>query len=323
MRRTPKPAAGVACVGAAAIDRRFQAAAAITLGTSNPASGATGFGGVARNVAETLARLGVPTRFFGAVGDDENGRAVLRHLRSCGVDTGQVVVAAGQRTAEYVAIHEADGSLFVGVSDMAALDRYGPEDLERSWPHLAAAAWIFADCNLPAETIATLARRRRPNDFRLAIDAVSTTKARRLPRDLSGIDALFLNRDEASALLDAAPDTDPAHMAQALHGRGAARVLLTLGADGGTGLGPQGRFRWPAVPASVVDVTGAGDAFAAGTLARLTAGADLPAAARHGALLAAMTLEIEASVRQDLSADLVARTLTRAASASPAGGPSP
>ena len=47
----------VICIGGAAVDRKYRAVEALTPATSNPASGTTSFGGVARNVAENLANL--------------------------------------------------------------------------------------------------------------------------------------------------------------------------------------------------------------------------------------------------------------------------
>jgi pseudouridine kinase len=55
-----------------------------------------------------------------------------------------------------------------------------------------------------------------------------------------------------------------------------------------------------AVPADVVDVTGAGDALVAGTLAALLAGHALVGAAAVGARLAALTVASPDSVRTDL-----------------------
>ncbi len=64
----------------------------------------------------------------------------------------------------------------------------------------------------------------------LAIDAVSTAKALRLPRDLTGVDVLFANEDEARAMLGADSGAGAPELARALHERGAAAVVLTRGA---------------------------------------------------------------------------------------------
>ena len=62
----------VICIGGAAVDRKYRAAERLIPETSNPARGVTAFGGVARNVAENLANLGVPVAIVSAVGDDHD-----------------------------------------------------------------------------------------------------------------------------------------------------------------------------------------------------------------------------------------------------------
>jgi pseudouridine kinase len=304
------------CCGGATIDRKYCAPRDLVQGTSNPVTGHRSFGGVARNVAETLARLGVETSLMTIVGDDENGRSILRQLRDLGVDTTQVAVTAERMTAEYAAILAPDSNLVLGVADMAIFDLLGTADLDRVWSHLASASWVFADCNLPGDLIAALAARRPTARFRLAIDTVSTHKAERLPRDLSGIDLLFLNHDEALAYFAHTRRRRPATpeaAARALCDAGARSVVLTRGAEGVL-LASDGRITHrPAIAAEPVDVTGAGDAMIAVTLYRLLSGASLHDAAGSGLVMAAMTTESEATVLPNLSPQLVAETCRRRA----------
>jgi pseudouridine kinase len=168
----------IVCCGGAALDRSYHAHAPLRFGTSNPVSSKLGFGGVARNVAEILARLGVATSLVTAVGDDEAGRALLRHCRELGIDTSHVVRSAQHATAEYAAILAPDGGLVVGLAAMAIFDALTVEALEPPWPHLASAAWVFADCNLPAPVLRALMAQRRGASFRLAVDAVSAPRSR-------------------------------------------------------------------------------------------------------------------------------------------------
>ena len=294
----------IACIGAAAIDRKYHVAGTLLPGTSNPASGGRSFGGVARNVVETLARLGVATSFVTILGADEAGRDIIRHLGDLGVDTSQVVTMGGRATADYVAILDPAKDLAFGIADMAIFESFDLAHLNRAWPHLASADWIFADCNLPAPVLAGVVERARAGRASLAVNAVSAPKAARLPADLAGIELLFANRDEAAAILGvtAAPEV----MAERLRARGAARVVLTIGAEGALVLDgdhpPRHVAAWQAVPR---DVTGAGDALVAGMLYRLLSGAATLDAARTGTLLAALTVESEATVLPELTSALL------------------
>lgn len=289
------------CLGGAVIDRKLTALGAVRPGTSNPARMTTSFGGVARNVAENLARMGCAVTFLSCVGDDPDGAAMLAHLAEAGADVSGVEVIFGEPTAQYVAILEPGGALHVAASSMALLDRmYGPL-VAGALASARAADWLFVDCNAPAATLAEILARAAQDGIALAVDAISTPKAQRLPADLAGLGCLFLNRDEAVAILGDAGD--PGAMAQALAERGAARVVLTLGAEGALALEKRtsGLVHIPAEPAKVVDVTGAGDALIAGTLRGLCAGLTLPEAVRLGTHLAARTVACGFSVDAALS----------------------
>ena len=143
----------------------------------------------------------------------------------------------------------------------------------------------------------------------LAIDAVSTPKVMRLAADLSGIGLLFLNLDEARALLDQS-DASPEAAAAALLERGAERIVLTLGDKGLVAADGAGIRRIGSLSAQIVDATGAGDALIAATLVGLMGGHDLHEAARLGTAAAALTVESGASVRPDLSLALLETTLS-------------
>ncbi|RCS24735.1 winged helix-turn-helix transcriptional regulator [Phyllobacterium salinisoli] len=304
----------IAVLGGAVFDRKYHARAPLISATSNPVDGHRSFGGVARNVAENLARLGVTTSFVSIVGDDDTGRSIIRHLRDLGVDTSQIIVTGEAPTAEYAAILGMENELVLGIADMGIFDLFQPAHLDRAWPHLAAASWVFADCNLPDETLRALITRKQGARFRLAIDTVSSPKARRLPKDLTGIDILFLNLDEAHAVLgrhENEPRLSPEEATDRLRAGGICEVVLTMGAAGLLVSGAEGMARIDAVPAQPVDVTGAGDAMIAGTLYSLLTGANLANGARTGSLLATLTTENKASVHPLLSPQFLAAHLHR------------
>lgn len=295
----------VLCIGGASVDRIYRALHPLERDTSNPVTSERSPGGVARNVAENLARLDVSTGFVSLVGDDDNGRFLLEHMKALGIDVAGVVRTEAHSTAQYVAILEPDGTLALGLSDMAIFDAVTPDivvALGQGRPD-----WVFADCNLPASVLESVVAWTSSRGSRLAVDGVSNAKVRRLPRDLSGIDLVFVNEAEAAACVGEAVSADAA--VDRLKGRGAGAVIVTLGTRGLIVADASGTRHLSAWPRAVRDVTGAGDALVAATLTRLLAGDTLSDAARAGALAAALTVEVQGSVRQDLSPELLAREL--------------
>lgn len=286
------------CAGGAVVDLKIRFTAPSVVGTSNPGSGVSSLGGVARNVAENLAVLGLRVGLLSAIGDDAPGLALLAALGERGISAEHVAVVPGEGTAQYVALLEPDGGLAMGAAAMAVLDRITVRQLVAAWP---SQGWVFCDGNLSAEVL-TEALNRGRRGVPVAFDAVSTHKVVRLPRDLSGLSLLSCNQDEARAwfahhgLPVAGNDRE---LARGLLNAGAQQVLLTRGAAGLVVGDERGLTELPAVPATPIDVTGAGDALISGTLAALIQGADLVEAARAGAERAARTVESDLSVLPD------------------------
>jgi pseudouridine kinase len=306
------PTAPILCVGGVVADRVVRLEGPPITGTSNPASVVTAPGGVARNVAENLARLGHRPSLVSVIGDDTTGASLVTHARAAGVDPRWVRTEPGQVTAEYLAILAPDGELVLGVAVMEVLDALTVADLDAAWPAPFADGGrpklVVLDCNPPGPVLAHAVRlaREQPGSVRLAVVAVSAPKVTRLPADLSGVDLLFCTRDEAQAWLagraavTGVEALDDAGLAAALRRSGARSVVLTRGATGALALDDDGLVEVPASQVPVVDVTGGGDALVAGTVAALVAGHALGNAVRHGVALAELTIGVEGAVRPDL-----------------------
>ncbi|MBM6593242.1 carbohydrate kinase family protein [Microvirga pudoricolor] len=297
----------VICIGGAAVDRKYRAQDPVRLGTSNPVTTERTPGGVARNVAENLARLGAHVSLVSIVGDDDNGRFLQSGLTSLGVDIRGMRVSRDRSTAEYVAVLQPTGDLAVGLADMGIFEGLHPDAVLAPLADADAGDWIFADCNLPAPCLHALVSHAGSHSLSLAVDAVSGPKVRRLPEDLTGISLLFLNGDEAAALLeiDAGPDLDLAGLASQLLDRGAGRVVLTRGPHAFIVADASGISALRPMEAAILDATGAGDALIAATIHGLATGCDLTGAARLGSVAAALTVESPFSVRPDLSLALL------------------
>jgi pseudouridine kinase len=298
----------VVCAGGAVLDVKYHLRAAPVLATSNPASAGTAFGGVARNVAENLAGLGVPVELVSAIGADTGGAALRAHLVARGVGVDGVRVVPEGSSARYAAVLDPEGDLVLGVAAMDVLDRIDAAQLAAAVLR-APSPWLFVDCNLPAGVLAAALAGGVP----VVVDAVSTPKVVRLPADLRAVTVLSGNADEARAWLrhhGHDPIGDDETLAARLHAAGAGGVLLTRGAAGTVVADASGVRRVPAPRIEPVDVTGAGDALVAGTIAALLAGADLTAAVVVGTALAGHTIRSTGTVLPRVPDDVVAALTT-------------
>lgn len=278
-------------------------------GTSNPVTSRTTRGGVARNVAENLARLSVPCSLISVVGDDAAGRQVLQDTAQHGVDTGLVEKSLTKPTGSCIRAIQPDGELFASFADMDICKLMDRSFIQNRWLQISNSTVVFADTNLPAESVSYLITGCREHELALVLDAVSTSKAKSLPLSLHGVDMLFCNADEARAMLGDDIATDIEGMATALCQRGAKSVVVTAGRDG-VCLARNGEcLALPVVPGLVVDVSGAGDALIAGTVYGRLMEYDIAASLSIGLKAAAMTVACDEPACPDLAPDTVTEGL--------------
>ncbi|GAB3243007.1 carbohydrate kinase family protein [Nocardioides dilutus] len=289
----------IVVMGGANLDVKAHSARTAVARTSNPGSVVRSAGGVGRNVAENLARLGTEVSLVASVGADPAGVEVLAATEAAGVDTSRVA-RGPQPTGTYVAVLDADGELVVAVSDMAATESIAPIDIDAAAGLLAAAQLVVLDGNLVVATLGRALELCAAEGVPVVLDPVSVPKAKALAGLLSArtpLLALTPNHDELAAL---------GGSAAALHDRGVELVWTRLGPAGSRLSGPSGVVDVPRVEASeVVDVTGAGDAMLAAFCHAVLAGAAPADAAAYGQAAAALTVASPHTVRPDLTDELV------------------
>lgn len=324
----------VVVVGGAVLDTKVRTTGPPVLATSNPGAASWAAGGVGRNIAENLARLGTPTLLVAAVGDDPAAESVIARTTAAGVECRHVVVSV-HPTGTYAAVLDDGGDLLIAVADMRATDELAVSDLAVVPSLLGGAEALVVDANLDATVVRWLLSAAEEAGIIAVLEPVSVAKATLVAPVLDGSARLHTvtpNVDELAALVGRpVPDTveGVAEAALVLHARGVEHVWVRRGTRGSllsvapsaTGAAAGGRA--DAVTASgprvvlvgapateVVDVTGAGDSMTAGYVHALLAGEGAVDAARYGQVLAALTCASVDTVRPDLTAALVAAHLT-------------
>lgn len=314
---------GVVVVGGANIDVKARSTAPATRQTSNPGRGTMAPGGVARNVAENLARLGTRTHLVAAVGRDPLGDSLLAQTAAAGVRL-ELVQRTDLPTGTYTAILDSDGELVIAVADMAATDDLGPDRLSSARDVIASAGLLVLDGNLAPATLDYALDIARAADVRTILEPVSVPKAM-LVTGFIGADrplyAVTPNRDELTALtgLEARTDRQLRRATDSLHDRGVQHVWVRLGERGSLlSSASGGATTIPAVPTTVADVTGAGDSMLAAFCHALLEGQDPVDAARYGHAAAALTIASRHTVRPDLTPRLVRAALIPLSEETPA-----
>ncbi|HYN66024.1 MAG TPA: carbohydrate kinase [Ornithinibacter sp.] len=319
-----RPEAGsVLVVGGAVLDTKVRTAAAPVLGTSNPGTASATVGGVGRNIAENLARLGRPTVLVAAVGDDPAGDTVIQRTSAAGVECRHVVHSP-HSTGTYAAVLDDGGDLHIAVADMRATDELSVADLAVVPTLLDGADALVVDANLDVSVIRWLLSAAQEAGVRAVFEPVSVAKATAAADVFDGslrVHTVTPNVDELAALVGRpVADTVEAirSAADVLHARGVEHVWVRRGTRGsllsvaGSSAAGSRAVLVGAPQVEVADVTGAGDSMTAGYVNALLDGADVVEAARYGQVLAALTCASADTVRADLTAALVAANLTPA-----------
>ena len=247
-------------------------------GSDTPASVRFRGGGQGANVAAWTAWLGAPVAFAGRVGDDVAGREAADALRSLGVDV-RVEVDPAAPTGTCVVIVEPDGERTMlpdpGANDGAAVV---PAELLAAGSHLHVAGYTLLREGSRAAALDTLERARAAG-MTTSLDVSSAALLARGCFAGVRVDLVRANAEEAEVLGDELATL-------------AGEVVVTRGADGATWTDGARVETVEAVPARVVDTTGAGDAFVAGLLAARVAGAAPRGALEAGVRAAARAVAV-------------------------------
>jgi 2-dehydro-3-deoxygluconokinase len=262
-------------------------------------------GGAESNVACHLAGLGLRAAWVSAVGDDPFGRAVVDFVAGHGVDVSGVLVDPSRPTGVYFKTpggvryyRRGSAASGMGPALLAELPLDGVRLVHTSGitPALSPSCRELMRALLGA-----------PRSFQLSFDVnwrPALAQDPDLLRELAALaDVVLVGADEAEALWGAG---EPAAIRALLP---EPPSIVVKQAERGATLVERDEVFVPALRVDVVEPVGAGDAFAAGYLAALLAGAPPVRRLRAGHLRAASALRTRDDVGPPLPAALVAALL--------------
>ena len=262
-------------------------------------------GGKGANQAAAAASGGVRTAMIARVGEDAEADRARARLVAGGVDVEAVTTVPGAETGTAWITTAADDNTIVVV---AGANHQWPSEGDPPAGLGAHAAVVLPLLEIRLDVV------RRAADACRGRFLLNAAPAAELPDDLiARCDVLIVNEHEQAVVsgqlataedAEVTPDEASVRKAHdALRARGAKAVVTTLGEAGAIVTDADGvSTALPAVPATVVDTTGAGDAFAGVLAARLAAGDSLLDAARLG--IAAGSLAVRVSGAPQQYADL-------------------
>ncbi len=306
-------------IGSGALDIKARLARAPLPTTDVPGQITLKPGGVARNIAENLAHLGIPVVFAGIMGDDPAAHLLLDLSRAAGLDVRPLSRSAPAPddfvrlklpevlpTATLNVMLGPDNRQIAGVFSGDILDALQPGDLHQLHDLIRLAPAILCDGGLPADVLIALCA-MLPEDTFLYANPGSVALAPRLEPLLDRLDLLTCNHWEAQALTQVKVD-GPAKLISAallLVKQGVKRAVVTYGARGLAYADEERSLYQPAHSANLIDATGAGDALAAALIEAMLRDEPINVCLQRGLAAAAITCESEDSVSPRLSPEAI------------------
>lgn len=305
MSETPTNEGPVLVIGSAGLDLVGRAEINLKPGISNPGKLRVSMGGVARNVAENLARLGTDVILITAVGADEQGSQLLEQTATAGVNIEHCLVVQDQNTGTYLAILDPDGNLHLGMDDMRVTAAIHPEHLRERRELFKQASAVFIDANLPEKTLRMVISIAQRSRVPVAADTTSVNLAPVLAPYLDRLWLITANEAEAEALcpipVPHADQNSALDAARHLVAEGVDIALITM-AEFGVGYATaDSSGHVPALKTEITDPTGAGDALSAAVIFALLNEIPLDEAIRLGVSAATLALRSPGTVSAELS----------------------
>ncbi|XP_077567312.1 uncharacterized protein LOC144192131 [Stigmatopora nigra] len=296
----------------------------LQFGQTNPGSVFQSCGGVGRNIADCLSRLGHQPTFISATGADSHSDAVFNYCKH--MNTSGVMRLEDQSTATYCAVITENGELGLGLGDMDIHRQITEQYVSQFEKQLLSSSLVCLDGNIPTSTIDYVCSLAKNHEINVWFEPTDSDKARKPFRSdaWKSLSYVSPNLAELCAMNKAlglqVPEVLPNSLQQVLSlSVTLARPLLehinclvvTLGENGVLVCGEhqagsvdlklrkQKKTRtlcavhYPALSVAAcetVNVSGAGDSLAGALMAGIIQGRETDACVRMGLLAARMSL---------------------------------
>ena len=221
----------VVVVGAANIDIGGTPTNPLIPADSNPGEITITYGGVGRNIAHNLAKLGVNVKLITAIGGDVLGADMLKHCESLGMDVSNVLKIPERNSSMYLYINSDIGDMEMAIDHMDIAKEITPSYLDSIKDVIKGAEAVVVDANIPEDSFLHL---KNICTSPIYVDPVSTALAVKIKPWLDGIDTLKPNRLEAEYLTGMTIQTEADYRAaaEAIIGMGVRRVFMSMGKEG-------------------------------------------------------------------------------------------
>lgn len=295
----------IVVIGGCNVDIITNAKKEIIEGTSNIADIYMKCGGVGRNIAENMHRLGAKITFITSVGRDAFSSVIIENLEKSNIDYS---IISHNKTGIYTAIINEKGILQTAFCDAGSIEKITFEEIYSVGLDkvICEVDGAVVDANLCENTINDICSYFRIHDISYALECVSNEKCVRLKDAIKDCSFIKPNRYEAELLTKNKCSTKEEVMkcCSILHEIGAKNVMISLGAQGFYfSNGFEAGF-YPVEKMPVINVTGAGDSLMASGFIGILSKMNFNTICNAARKCASLTCMSEDSVSDKINADI-------------------
>jgi len=291
-------------IGAQNIDIFAKSEKELVEGDSNPAKINIAFGGVGRNIAVNMKRLGHEVHFLSVFGDDIISNSAIQRLHELDVEIKESLFLKNTNSSIYLALQNQENNLQIGFHDMTLMLNMTPDYLQSKMNFIQGFEFIIIDNNLQIKSIKYLLERL--NNKTVVMDAVSAYKAPNL-NNFEKISILKLNLQELNVL---SKEKSVEKQLNELHNMGVKTILLSnQEKESIVSIGDKYFSKKPNPIETIINTSGAGDAFLCGYLHGLILKKSEEDRLKMANFAAGVTLSSNESTSLQLSSELLEKAI--------------
>jgi len=275
-------------IGGSSIDYIATSDERLNHDVSNNGKLSISFGGVMRNVAYNLVKLGNKITFITAVGNDSTGEQINKHLDELGIKHYSPLTKFP--TSSYVAINDSDHDMAVAIFDNRIEGEINPKYIDKQHALINKFDYLVLDANL-SETAINHIVNKYYKTKKIFCEAISPQLVVRFQNVLDKIFFIKCNIHEARALVHNHP-LEKEELVKELFAQGLKNVVVSNNKfDIYYGLDGKEVFCFPIkAHTRFKNTTGCGDALFSGIIDQLSLGKDFHEAIKFGNKLSNLTL---------------------------------
>jgi len=215
-------------------------------------------GGKGANQAVACSRFGAKTYMIGAVGEDEEGKMLIKSMESNCIDITGIKVDKNEKTGmAWITVDKKGENAIVVIS--GSNRTVSKEDIDANEELFHEADIILLQLEIPTDTVEYAINKGKENGCRIILNPAPAVNLS--PELLSKVDIITPNESELDILTSCIEGTDRLEKARKLIEYGIENVICTLGEKGALLVNKYRHTEFPGYLVNVVDTTGAGDCF--------------------------------------------------------------